>query len=123
MGFPGPGRPEEADVGPLLDPAELGEVEHERSLCTRLRLPVEVLERLQGRERGVADPHSGAGGVAGEHLGLEQALEELLVGPGLGAGALGRLLEPLEHPWRLQLCQQVRQPLADLALAHAHSSA
>ena len=89
----------------------------------RLRAPVEVLERLQGREAGVADPHPCTGGAAGEHLRLEQALEEVLVGPGLGPGALGRLLQPLQDARRLQLGEQVGQPLADLALAHAPSSA
>ena len=55
----------------------------------------------------------------------EQRLEEALVGPGLLAGERGGLLEPLEHPWRLQLREQVRQPLPSLRLgrAHAHSSA
>jgi hypothetical protein len=85
--------------------------------------PVEVLERLQGGEGGVADPRPRAGGVAGEHLGLEQRLEKLLVGPGLVACPLGRLLESLQDAWRLQLREQVGQPLACLPLAHAHSSA
>jgi hypothetical protein len=73
----------------------------------------------------VADAHAGAGGVAREHLGLEQRLEKLLVGPLLGAGALRRLLEPLQDARRLQLREQVGQPVADLrlALGHAHSSA
>src|SRR6266542_5020420 len=46
----GAGRSEEADVGALLDPGELGEVEYERFLRARLRAPVEILERLQRRE-------------------------------------------------------------------------
>jgi hypothetical protein len=69
---------------------------------------------LGGGKGGVANPLAGAGGVAGEHLGLEQSLEELLVGPLLGAGPLGGLLEPLEHPGGLQLVQQVGQALAEL---------
>jgi hypothetical protein len=68
-----------------------------------------------------------AGGVAGEHLGLEQRLEELLVGPLFGAGPRGGLLEPLEHARCLQLGEQVGQPLADRGLlrsrVHAQSSA
>ncbi len=73
----------------------------------------------------MADPLARAGGVAGEHLGLEQRLEELLVGPGLGAGPLGGRLYALEHARRLQLLKQVGQPLTGLRLrrAHAHSSA
>jgi hypothetical protein len=123
MTFAGAGRSEEADVGLLLDPGELGEVEQERLLGRGLGRPVEVLQRLQGGEAGVADAHARTGGVAGEHLGLEQALEELLVGPGLGAGPLGRLLEPLQDPRCLQLVQQVGQPLANPGLAHTHSAA
>ena len=75
------------------------------------------------REAGRPHARAGAGGVAGEDLGLEQALEELLVGPLLGAGPLSGLLEPLEHARRLQLAEQVGQPLTDLRLAHAQSSA
>ena len=73
---------------------------------------VEVLERLGGREAGGADALAGAGGLAREHLGLAERLQELLVGPALGAGALGRRLQPLEDPRRLQRPQQVGQPLA-----------
>ena len=56
---------------------------------------------------------AGAGGVAREDLGLEQRLEELLVGPALLAGPRGGLLEALQHARRLELGQQVGQPLAD----------
>ena len=74
----------------------------------------------------MADALAGARGVAREHLGVEQRLEELLVGPALVAGAGRRLLEALEHARRLQLLKQVGQPLADrrgFGLRHAHSSA
>jgi hypothetical protein len=102
-------------------------VGHERALGRRLGCPVEVLEHLAGREAGVADPLARAGGVAGEDLGLEQRLEEPLVGPLFGAGPLGGLLEPLEHARGLQLRKQVGQPLPDRGLlrsrAHALSAA
>jgi hypothetical protein len=118
-------RTEEADVGVLLDPGQLGQVQHERALGVGLRRPVEVLECLQRGEAGVADAHPGAGGVAGEDLRLGQRLEEALVGPGLLARQGGGLFEPLEHARRLQLAKQVRQPLTRLRLrrAHAHNSA
>jgi hypothetical protein len=123
--FAGAGRAEEADVGALLDPGELGEVEHERLLGARLRAPVEIVQALQRREGGVPDAHPGAGGVAGEDLRLEQRLEEALVGPGLLACERRGLLEPLQHPRCFQLAEQVGQPLTGLRLgrAHAHSSA
>jgi hypothetical protein len=125
VGLPRARWAEEADVGALVDPGQLRQVQHQRLLRSRLRRPVKVVERLQGGETGVADAHPCTGGVAGEHLGLQERLEKLLVGPLLGAGALRCLLEPLQHPWCFQLCEQVGEPLADLgaALGHAHSSA
>jgi hypothetical protein len=116
-------RTEEADVGVLLDPGQLGQVQHERALGVGLRRPVEVLECLQRGEAGVADAHPGAGGVAGEDLRLEQGLQEALVRPLLLAGERRCLLEPLKHAWRFQLAEQVGQPLSDLRLAHAQSAA
>jgi hypothetical protein len=118
-------RAEEADVAVLVDPGELREVQDQRLLGAGLGGEVEVLQRLVGGERGVADALAGPGGIAGEDLGPQQGLEELLVGPLLGAGPLGGLLEALQHPRRLQLREQVGQPLARLRLrsAHAHSSA
>ncbi len=88
----------------------------ERSLGRGLGGPVEVLECLAGRDGGVADALARARGVAGEDLGLQQRLEELLVRPLLGAGPLGGLLEPLEDPRRLELGKQVGQALADRLL-------
>jgi hypothetical protein len=50
-----------------------------------------------GGESGVASAVARAGGVAGEDLGFEQDLEELLVGPALLARGGGGLLEALER--------------------------
>jgi len=123
----GAGRPEEADVHVLGGPGELGEVEDQRPLGRRLGGEVEVFERLVGREGGVADAVARPRRVAREHLGLEQDLEELLVGPALLPRRRGGLLEPLEHPRRLELAQQIGQAVTDrgrLGLgAHAQSSA
>jgi hypothetical protein len=125
--LPVPGGSEEADVAVLGDPGELREVQDQRLLGAGLRGEVEVLQGLVRRERGVADALAGAGGVAGEDLGLEQGFEELLVGPLLFAGQGGGLLEALEHARRIHLGKQVGQPLTDhrgLGLgAHAQSSA
>ena len=104
--------PEEADVHVLGGPGELGEVQDQRLLGGGLGGEVEVLQRLVRGERGVADAVARAGGVAGEDLGFEQRLEELLVGPALGARGLGGLLEPFQDAWRLELAEQVGQPLA-----------
>jgi hypothetical protein len=125
VGFAGAGWAEEADVGAFLDPGQLRQVHDERLLGRGLRRPVEIVERLQGGKAGVADAHARAGGVAREDLGLQERLEKLLVRPLLGARPLGRLLQALQHPWRLQLAEQVGEPVADLRLAlrHAHSSA
>ena len=102
-------------------------MEDQRLLGAGLRGEVEVLQGLVRGERGVADALAGARGVACEHLGLQQRLEELLVGPLLFARPLGGLLQALEHARRLELAEQVGQPLTDrrdLGLrAHAHSSA
>ena len=103
MGLAGAGRADQADVGVLVDPGELREVQDQRLLGARLGGEVEVLERLVRREGGVADAVAGAGGVAREDLGLEQRLEELLVGPALLAGPLGGRLQPLEDARRLEL--------------------
>ncbi len=107
----------------LLDPGELAQVQDERPLGRGLGAPVEILEALQRRQAGGADAIASARGIAGEDLGLEQALEEALVGPRLLARERGGLLQPLQDPRCLQLAKQVGQPLARLCLAHAHSSA
>ena len=46
--------------------------------------------RLAGREPGGADAALAAVGLAGGDLALQAGGEELLVGPGLGAGPLGQ---------------------------------
>jgi hypothetical protein len=111
----------------LADPGELGEVQDQWLLGAGLGGEVEVLQRLVGGERGVTDALAGARGVAREDLGLQQRLEELLIGPSLLAGPRGGLLEAFQHARSLHLLKQVGQALADrrcLALrAHAHSSA
>jgi hypothetical protein len=87
----------------FVDPRELREVQQQRPLGRRLGGEVEVLERLVGGERGVPDPLARAGGVAREHLGFEQDLEELLVGPALLARPLRGRLQPFADARRLEL--------------------
>jgi len=59
------------DVRALLDPGELGEVEGEGLFGGGVPGPVEVFERLEGGEGGVADAGARTGGVAGEDLRLQ----------------------------------------------------
>jgi hypothetical protein len=75
-----------------VDPRELREVQDERAFDAGLGGEVEVLERLGSGEAGGADALAGAGGLAREHLGLAERLQELLVGPALGAGALSAVV-------------------------------
>jgi hypothetical protein len=63
-----------------------------------------------------------AGGLAREHFGVAERLQELLVGPALRAGALGGRLQAVQDPRRLEGAQQVGQPLAGRG-GHALSSA
>src|SRR5215210_9249293 len=58
--------------------------------------------------------HAGAGGVAGEDLRFKERLEEALVGPLLLARPARRCAQPLEHAWRVQLREQVGEPLTGL---------
>ena len=91
--MPVPGGPKKQTLHVLAGPGELGEVQDQRPFGAGLGGEVEVLEGLVRREGGVADALAGAGGVAGEDLGLQQRLEELLVGPALGSrGSCGGLL-------------------------------
>lgn len=93
-------------------------MQHQRPLGGGLGGPVEVVQRFERGERGVACAHARAGGLAGEDLGLQQRLEELLVGPLLGAGPLRSGWEPLGDARRLERAQEVGEPLA-----HAQSAA
>jgi hypothetical protein len=86
----------------LLDPRELSEVHHQRPFGGGLGSEVEVLQRLVRRKPSRAGALPRAGRFAGEHLGLTQRLEELLIRPLLLAGLPGGLSEPLSDPRRLE---------------------
>ena len=96
VGLARAGRADEADVGGLLDPRELGQVQDQRPFSAGLGGEIEVFEHLGGGEAGVADALASAGGLAGEHLGLAERFQELLVGPALGARSRGRGWEGIE---------------------------
>src|SRR5215210_4190020 len=112
MRLAGAGRANQAEVGRFLDPGELREVADQRAFGAGLGGEVEVLKRFRGREAGSPDALSGAGRFTCEHFGLAERLEELLVGPALGACAFGGRGQALEDARRLQGPEQVRQLVA-----------
>ena len=63
---------------------------------------VELLQGLAGREPGGADPALAAVGLPGGDLALQAGDQELLVGPGLGAGPFGQPGHRLAQRRRLQ---------------------
>src|SRR5258708_6717546 len=74
-----------------------------------VRLEVNLLQRLAGREARRPDASFTAVGFTGGHFTLQTGCEELLVGPGLGAGTLGETLDGLTQGRRLQSPGQIRQ--------------
>src|SRR5579884_4435410 len=98
----------------FLDPGELCEVHDQWSLGGGLGGEVEVLQGLVRREPGGAGPLPGAGGFAGEHLGLAERLEELLVGPLLLPGPLRGRGQSLRYPGRFQCGEEVWESLAEI---------
>ena len=71
-------------------------------------LEVEVLQALAGGEPGGSDPAFAAVVLAGGHLTLQAGGQVLLMGPGLGAGALGQPGHRLAQGWGLQRPGQER---------------
>jgi hypothetical protein len=80
-------------------------VADQRAFGAGLGGEVEVLERLGGWEAGGPDADARAGGLAREHLGLAERLQELLVGPALRARPLGGRRQAVEDPGRLERAQ------------------
>ena len=84
-------------VSPMLKkPATADFLRSERSQATAV-----MVQSWSNSRVGATAEASGR--VAGEDLGFEQDLEELLVGPALLARCLGGPLEALQHPRRLEL--------------------
>jgi hypothetical protein len=63
---------------------------------------VELLQRLAGREAGVADAALAAVGLPGGDLALQAGSQELLVRPALSAGAFGEPAGGLPQAGRLE---------------------
>ena len=95
VGFPGAGRAEEHDVVLGGDEVQGAQVGDGLAFEGPLVVEVEVLQGLAGGEPGGADAALAAVGLPGGDLALQARGQELLVGPGLGAGPLG---QPVHRP-------------------------
>lgn len=104
MGLADPGWAEEDHVLGFGDEGAGGEVGEQVSAQRRQVIEVEVLQGLDRREVGGADPHDGALGLAVGDLALEERSEVFLVRPVLVPGLVGELFPAvgdggdLEHP-------------------------
>ena len=90
VGLAGAGRAEEHDVVLGGDEVQGAQVGDDLAFEAAGVVEVELLQRLAGREPGGADAALAAVGLAGGDLALQAGGQELLVGPGLGAGPLGQ---------------------------------
>ncbi len=109
MRLAGRGRPEQHDILLAGEKVQLAEMQHGVLGDRRLKGEVKLLERLAGGEPGGFDAGLAAVAVAAVGLGLEQHRGELLIGPVLGAGAIGELGQRSGGRGRLELAEQVRQ--------------
>ena len=105
----GAGRAEQDDVLLAGEEVELAQVQDLVLGDRVLEGEVELLERLARREARGLDPRLAAVAVAAVGLGLQQRRGEALVGPFLGAGAVGELGQRSGGRGRLELAEQMRQ--------------
>ena len=102
VGFAGAGRAEEHDVVLGGDEVQGAEVGDEFAFEAAGVVEVELLERLAGGEPGRADAALAAVGLPGGDLALQAGGQELLVGPGLGAGPFGEPVDRIAQRRRFQ---------------------
>ena len=108
VGLAGAGRAEEHHVVLGGDEVQGAQVRDEVAFEAAGVVEVELLQRLAGREPGGADAAFAAVGLAGGDLALQAGDQELLMGPGLGAGPLGQPGHRLAQGRRLQRPGQER---------------
>ena len=89
VGLAGAGRAEEHDVVRGGDEVQGAQVGDQVAFEAAGVVEVELLQALAGREPGGADAALAAVGLAGGDLALQAGDQELLMGPGLGAGPFG----------------------------------
>jgi len=109
VGLTRAGRAEEHDVLLARDEVQGAQVGDDLALEPAGVVEVELLEALAGGEPGGADAAFTAVALAGGNLTLQAGGEELLVGPGLAAGAFGQPGDRLAQCRRLQRAGQERQ--------------
>jgi hypothetical protein len=106
MRLAGPGRAEEHHVLPRGDEVQGAQVRDDRSSEAAGVVEVELLQRLAGREAGVADAALAAVGLTRGDLALQAGSQELLVGPALSPGPLGQPGHRLAQGRRLERAGQ-----------------
>jgi hypothetical protein len=109
VGLAGPRRAQRDDRVFGVQEVELGEVLDHRLLHAALEAEVELLERLASREACLRDAGLAAVRVARGDLGGQQHRREALIGPLLGAGALGQPGQRPRGRGRLERAEQVRE--------------
>ena len=112
--FPVPGGPRRTTFSLRGDEVQGAQVRDGLSFQAAGVVVVEVLQALAGGEPGGADPSLAAVGLPGGHLALQAGGEELLMGPGLLAGAFGQPLDRLPQRGCLQRPGQELQLAGDI---------
>ena len=108
VGFAGAGWAEEDHVLLRGDEVQGAQVRDRVAFEAAGVVEVELLQRLAGGEAGGADAAFAAVAFAGGDFALQAGDEELLVRPGLGAGAFGEPVDGLAQRRRFQRAGQER---------------
>jgi hypothetical protein len=109
VGLAGAGRSEEHHVLPAGDEVQGAQVSKGVAFQPAGVVEVELLQGLAGGESGGADAALAAVGLPCGDLALQAGGQELLVGPGLGAGPLGKAGDRLAQGRGLERAGQERQ--------------